>query len=154
MNSDERAKVRLNNLVERGMLKREMGAASEVQGLLNSAKAFLADAKRRHNSEETRFNVACEAAHALALAAMRACDLRPGKGPGHRAIVFDVLDATTTAKASICVALSKAHDKRNKLAYDGLRTFSASELTELIKSVDALAAVVVDCISAKRPDLL
>lgn len=154
MNSSESAKVRLRNLVERKLLRDEKAAPAEVQGLLASAAAFLGDARRRENSEATRFNVACESAHALALAAMRACDLRPAQGPGHRAIVFNVLDATTTATPAICVPLAKAHDKRNKLAYDGLTTFSRSELDELIESVAALEEVVRDCIGRNRADLL
>ena len=108
----------------------EKCSPDEVQGLLASAAAFLSDARRRENSEATRFNIAYEAAHALALAALRANDLRPAQGPGHRAIVFNVLDATTTAPTSISVPLAKAHDKRNKLTYDGLATFSRTELQE------------------------
>ncbi len=154
MNSSESAKVRLRNLVERKLLHEEKSAPREVQGLLASAAAFVADAKRTENSEATRFSVAYEAAHALALAAMRACDLRPAQGPGHRSIVFNVLDATTTAPPALCVPLAKAHDKRNKLTYDGLTTFSHAELEELIESAESLGKLVRDLIARNRADLL
>src|SRR5437660_10840519 len=107
MGSSESAKARLENLLERKQLRRENKTPEGVQGLLASAAAFLADAKRVENSDVTRFNVAYEAAHALALAAMRAWDLRPAQGPGQRAIVFNVLDATTTASPAVCVPLMK-----------------------------------------------
>lgn len=154
MSSNDSAKARLQNLVERKLLREEKGAPQEVQGLLASASSFLADARREGNSDATRFNVACEAAHALSLAALRACDLRPAQGPGHRAIVFSVLDVTAAAPAAIHVPLSKAHDKRNKLTYDGLTTFSAAEIAELIDSVGKLEKLVRDSIAAARPDLL
>lgn len=132
----------------------EKCSPDEVQGLLASAAAFLSDARRRENSEATRFNIAYEAAHALALAALRANDLRPAQGPGHRAIVFNVLDATTTAPTSISVPLAKAHDKRNKLTYDGLATFSRTELQEVIEAVEALEKIVRESLERHRPDLL
>jgi hypothetical protein len=98
--------------------------------------------------------VAYQASHALALAALRALDLRPSQGPGHRAIVFAVLDATTAASSKVCVPIAKANDKRNKLTYDGLTTFSRAELEELIRCVEALEKVVLDDLSKTRADLL
>jgi hypothetical protein len=154
MNSSDSAKVRLQNLVDRKILHEEPASPVEVQGLLSSAADFLADARRKDNSEATRFNVAYEAAHAIALAAMRALDLRPAQGPGHRAIVFNVLDCTTAAKPEIHVPLSKAHDKRNKLTYDGLTTFSSAELDELIERTEMLEKLVRQDIAARRPELL
>lgn len=154
MNSSESAKVRLENLVERKLLREEKGAPEEIQGLLVSAADFLADAKRRENSAATRFNVAYEAAHAVALAALRACNLRPAQGPGHRAIVFNLLDATTTARSAVWVPLTKAHDKRNKLTYDGLTTFSEAELEELVECAGALYTIVEESIASTQPGLL
>lgn len=154
MNSSESAKARLRTLIDRRLLHEEPGAAAEIQGLLTSAHAFLADARRIENSQATRFNVAYEAAHALALAALRACNLRPAQGPGHRAIVFNILDSTTTAATATYVPLIKAHDKRNKLTYDGLSTFSGAELDELIASATALEKLVKDLLVKHRPDLI
>lgn len=154
MSSKSSAEVRLGHLVERKQLHREPAAAEEVQGLLASASDFLRDASRPENSEATRFNVAYEAAHALGLAALRARDLRPAQGPGHRAIVFAVLDATSRAPDGVCVPLMKAHEKRNKLTYDGLTTFSRVELAELVACVGQLMEIVTEGISRSRPELL
>lgn len=153
MSSSDSAKVRLQTLVERKYLREEKAAPTEVQGLLASAASFLADARRESNSEATRFNVAYEAAHCLALVAMRAWDLRPAQGPGHRAIVFNSLDSTAGAPAAVHVPLSKAHDKRNKLTYDGLTTFSAAELAELIDTTAKLETLVLGLIKTRRPEL-
>jgi hypothetical protein len=64
----------LENLVRMGQLKREPPVASEVGGLLRSGEARLADATKQSLSLESRFDLAYNAAHALALAALR---LRP-----------------------------------------------------------------------------
>jgi hypothetical protein len=113
----------------------------------DSAKARL-----RNLTERNQLRV--EKTSAEEVQGLRANDLRRAQGPGHRAIVFNVLDATTTAPSSVCVPRGKAHDKRNKLTYDGLTTFSRTELNELIESVDALEKIVRDLLSQHRPDLL
>ena len=145
MNSNESAKVRLRTLVERNALREERAAPLEVQGLLSSAKDYLADARRQTNSQATRFNVAYEAAHAIALAAMRALDLRPAQGPGHRAVVFNALNSTTGATAAVFAIINR---------YDGLTTFSAAELAELIDCATALERIVRAEITKHRPELL
>jgi hypothetical protein len=67
----------LENLVRLGQLKREPPVASEIRGLLRSGEARLTDAANRGLSLESRFALAYNAAHALALAALR----QAGGGP-------------------------------------------------------------------------
>ena len=61
----------LENLVWTGKLKRELLAAGEIDGLRRSGEARLADAQRLDLSIESRFDLAYNAAHVLALAALR-----------------------------------------------------------------------------------
>ena len=61
----------LENLVRTGKLKRELLAAGEIDGLRRSGEARLADAQRLDLSIESRFDLAYNAAHVLALAALR-----------------------------------------------------------------------------------
>ena len=63
---------------------------SEIRGLLRSGEARLADAANRALSLESRFDLAYNAAHALALAALR---LR-GYRSENRFLVFQVLPHT------------------------------------------------------------
>ena len=58
----------LDNLVRIGRLKAEPPAESEIAGLIRSGLARLADAERTELSLESRFDLAYNAAHALALA--------------------------------------------------------------------------------------
>ena len=80
----------LENLVRLGQLKREPPVASEIRGLLRSGEARLTDAANRVLSLESRFDLAYNAAHAMALAALR---LR-GYRSENRFLVFQVLPHT------------------------------------------------------------
>lgn len=59
----------LENLVRIGKLKREPGAQAEIDGLVRSARSRLTDAENTALALESRFDLAYNAAHALALAA-------------------------------------------------------------------------------------
>jgi|SRR5947209_547469 len=61
----------LERLVQIGTLKRGPGAQAEIDGLVRSARSRLTDAGRPALALESRFDLAYNAAHALALAALR-----------------------------------------------------------------------------------
>ena len=57
----------LDNLVRIGQLKAEPPVDSEIAGLMRSGLSRLADAERTDLSLDSRFDLAYNAAHALAL---------------------------------------------------------------------------------------
>ena len=59
------------NLVDIGQLKEEPGDQSEFDGLVHSGRSRLNDARLDVLSIESQFDLAYNAAHALALAALR-----------------------------------------------------------------------------------
>src|SRR6187401_23711 len=61
----------LDNLVRIGKLKTEPPAQAELDGLIRSGTVRLRDAENTTLSLESRFDLAYNAAHALALAALR-----------------------------------------------------------------------------------
>lgn len=61
----------LENLVKAGLLKSESGDQREFDGLLDSGRKRLADARNKDLSPESQFDLAYSAAHAFSLAAMR-----------------------------------------------------------------------------------
>ena len=61
----------LDNLVRIGRLKTEPAATEEIRGLVRSGTRRLNDAGHEDLSIESRFDLACNAGHALALAALR-----------------------------------------------------------------------------------
>jgi hypothetical protein len=80
----------LENLAKIGKLKSEPPSPREMQGLLDSALARLADAQREDLRFDSRFDLAYNAAHALALYALR----RQGFRSDNRYLVFQTLPHT------------------------------------------------------------
>ena len=80
----------LNNLVRIGKLKLEPPARAELEGLLRSGSLRLADSRRADISLESRFDLAYNATHALALAALRS----EGYRADSRYLVFQCLQHT------------------------------------------------------------
>jgi hypothetical protein len=63
------SKEELDNLARIGKLKAEPGTRAEFDGLVDSARKRLVDARNENLSFESRFDLAYNAAHAFALAA-------------------------------------------------------------------------------------
>lgn len=70
---------KLDNLVKVGQLKQEPHNAREYAGLVSSGKLRLNDAKHSDLSDESRFDLAYNAAHSFALAALRRCGYRSNR---------------------------------------------------------------------------
>lgn len=81
---------KLDNLVATGQLKAEPPASAEIEGLIRSGEARLRDAQRPELALESRFDLAYNAAHAFALAALR----WHGYRSDNRYIVFQALAHT------------------------------------------------------------
>jgi uncharacterized protein (UPF0332 family) len=105
----------LDNLVKIGQLKAEPPVKSELQGLLRSGRRRLIDAERAELSLESRFDLAYNAAHALALAALRAKGYRSES----RYLVFQCLQHTLDLPSEQWRVLDQAHRKRNLAEYEG-----------------------------------
>jgi hypothetical protein len=105
----------LDNLVRIGKLKAEPATAAEIAGLLHSGKVRLRDAARAELGLESRFDLAYNAAHALALAALR----WHGYRSENRYLVFQSLAHTLSLPAEQWRVLDEAHRKRNLSEYEG-----------------------------------
>ena len=105
----------LENLVRIGQLQREAPAKEELVGLRQSARARLADAGRAELSFASRFDLAYNAAHALALYCLR----RAGYRAIARFTVFQALAHTSGLAGVQWRTLAKAHEHRNLAEYEG-----------------------------------
>lgn len=119
-----------------GPLKREPPDAKEFSGLMQSGLARLDDAALAKLSNEGRFDLLYNAAHALCLAALRYRGFRSG----NRYIVFQVLPHTLGLGPEVWRVLAKAHDARNVAEYRG--EFAADErlLADMMPACKAVAA--------------
>ena len=128
----------LDNLVNTGALKREPPTDDEIAGLLRSAAERLVDAKRTDLSFASRFDLAYNAAHALALVALR----RAGYRSANRYIVFQALVHTAALPAEKWRVLAKAHERRNLAEYEGHLERDDRLLAEVIAIADELRKTV------------
>lgn len=131
--------TRLDNLVRTGDLKREEPRADELTGLMHSGRSRLADAERSELSFDSRFDLAYNAAHALALYALRRMGYRPDK---KRYLVFQVLPETAGLAAGHWRVLAKAHDKRNVAEYEGYLEQDEQLLSDMLAATRELIAVL------------
>lgn len=128
----------LERLVETGLLQREPPIRDEFGGLLESAGKRLADAERRENSLDSRFDLAYNAGHALAVAALRWHGYRAQK----RYIVFQSLPHSLGTASTKWRLLARCHDERNRIEYEGQPNLSEKLVADLITVARELVAAV------------
>ncbi len=128
----------LDNLARIGKLKEEPGSPTEIEGLLRSGRTRLTDAKNRGLALESRFDLAYNAAHALALAALR----QKGYRSDNRYLVFQVLPHTLGLGPEVWRVLAKCHERRNAAEYEGSLEIDDRLLADLIAATDAVLTAV------------
>jgi hypothetical protein len=119
----------LDNLVRSGQLKAELPAQAEIDGLVRSGQVRLKHAGNASNSLESRFDLAYNAAHALALAALRWHGYRSDS----RYLVFQCLTHTLKLAPEQWRVLDQAHRKRNAAEYEGTLDVDEALLSALIR---------------------
>lgn len=120
----------LENLCKTGSLKSEPASQSEFNGLVHSATVRLTDARNATLSIESRFDLAYNASHAFALAALR----WHGYRSDNRYIVFQCLQHTLGVKPEVWRVLALCHQRRNVAEYEGHLEVSDQLVTELIQA--------------------
>jgi hypothetical protein len=126
------------NLVKIGVLKHEPFDTKEFGGLLHTGTVRLADAKRNENALESRFDLAYNAAHAFALAALRTHGFRSEQ----RYAVFQALPHTLGLPVEIWRVFVRAHRLRNQVEYEGRYEATERFVRELIEATDVLLSEV------------
>lgn len=128
----------LQNLVAIRKLKPEPPDLREFNGLLLTAKRMIPDAELVQLSPHSRFQLAYDAAHSLALAALRWHGYRASE----RYIVFQTLPHTLNFPQGQWRLLDNCHQKRNVALYEGAFQEDERLIGELIAvTKDLLAAV-------------
>ncbi len=128
----------LENLVKIGKLKREPPSVAELEGLLRSAVARLSDAAIAQLSFPSRFDLTYNAAHALALHALR----RLGYRSDNRYLVFQTLVHTLGLPAETVRVLGKSHERRNVAEYEGYLEHDERLMVELSAAATRLRAAI------------
>jgi len=134
------ANEKLENLVKIRQLKVEPASKEEIAGLLRSGAVRLADAKTESLSNESRFDLAYNAAHALSLAALRGAGYRSES----RYLVFQCTQHTLDLAAEHWRVLDQAHRQRNLAEYEGDIDVDDHLLEALIRVADTIANKLQD----------
>lgn len=124
----------LKNLAKINQLKVEPPDQREFDGMVRSATVRLIDAKNSSLSRDSRFDLAYNAAHSLALAALRWHGYRSDK----RYLVFQCLVHTLAFLPAKTKVLSLCHERRNLAEYEGHLEIDDQLLDELIVLTDEL----------------
>lgn len=128
----------LANLLRIGKIKAEPPNARELAGLLASGDRRLKDARRVDLAFDSRFDLAYNAAHALALYALR----RLGYRSDNRYLVFQALPHTLGLPAAQWRVLARAHEQRNLAEYEGHLEHDEQLLVDMLTATGLLLAAI------------
>ena len=140
------SKDTLENLVRSGGLKAEPPERKECEGLKRSAIDRLKDARNPTLSFASRFDLAYNAAHALALTALRLQGYRSDK----RYLVFQCLLHTLDVSKLQVRLFALCHERRNLAEYEGYMDVDEELLGNLVASTDVLLAQVQEAMAEKE----
>lgn len=124
----------LDNLSRTGQLKKEPPDQREFDGLVGSARARLKDSRNESLALESRFDLAYNASHALALAALRWNGYRSES----RFIAFQCIPHTLGLGPEVWRVLSHCHNLRNRGEYEGFLDISEQLVADLVKATGSL----------------
>jgi len=130
--------LNLENLAKIGKLKRERVSQAEFDGLVKSGRARLVDARTPSLSIESRFDLAYNASHALALAALR----WHGYRSENRYLVFQCLQETLGLGPEHWRVLALCHERRNVSEYQGHLDVEEKLVSDLIRITGILSEKV------------
>jgi len=134
----------LANLVAAGYLAEERSSPREIAGLQRSGEVRLRDAVNEALSIESRFDLAYNGAHALALAALR----RLGYRSENRYVVFQALPHTLDIPNEQWRVLAKAHELRNRTEYEGVLDVDERLINDMIVAASAVRDALRDALSS------
>ncbi|MCR4541628.1 hypothetical protein NUV89_24840 [Pseudomonas sp. 18.1.10] len=137
------SKANLENLQRSGGLKAEPPDRKECDGLMRSARDRLKDASTPQLSFASRFDLAYNAAHAIALTALRLQGYRSDK----RYLVFQCLIHTLGASKVQVRLLALCHERRNLAEYEGYMDEDEALLGQLMDGATAMLSRVDDLLA-------
>jgi protein-tyrosine-phosphatase len=128
----------LENLVKIGRLKAEVASRREFEGMVKSARRGLSDAQNKSIDSDSQFDLAIEAAHKFALAALR----QHGYRSEDRTTVFQALVHTLGIDSADLIIFLRAHNERNLAAYEGRLDIDQKLVDDLISATKRLETAV------------
>ncbi len=128
----------LENLAKIGSLKIEPCNAVEFKGLVQSGRVRLQDAQNATLSIESKFDLAYNASHALALAALRWHGYRSES----RYLVFQCLAHTLGLQPAEYRVFDLCHRRRNVAEYEGHLEVEEALVMALLTSTQKILELI------------
>ena len=128
----------LANLASIGKLKTGPASGQEIAGLIESGRERLIDARNEALSLNSRFDLAYNASHALALAALRWHGYRSAS----RFLVFQCLPHSVGMASEQWRLFALCHERRNVSEYEGFLDVEERLVSDLIEMTELLLAKV------------
>jgi hypothetical protein len=129
----------LENLAKIGKLKKDAVSRKEFDGLVESGRTRLTDAGTPSLAMASRFDLAYNASHALALAALR----WHGYRSDNRYLVFQCLEQTLGLGPEHWRVLALCHERRNVAEYQGHLDVEERLVADLIRVTKLLLEKVL-----------
>jgi len=126
---------KLDNLVKARQLSSGVATSGEVDSLIQRGLKKLYDSKNGDLDPESRFDLAYNAAHALALAALR----HAGYRSENRYTVFQCTQHTIDLEPEYWRVLDDAHRDRNIAEYEGDIIMDEQLVAAMIRVTDIVA---------------
>jgi len=148
-------RLRLDDLLAGGRLKRHSPSPSETGDLLALAARQLADAATTGLSPDGRFAAAYSAAITLATVVVRAGAYRVAGAPGHHRLTIALLPVFLgDGQRRGATYLDACRRKRNVAQYDRADTVSPAEARALRAAARELQDAVIAWLAETHPELL
>lgn len=106
-----------NNLIKINSLKESDRDEDELQQYINVGTDLLRDAQNAALSPYSRYMLAYDGIHSLAMAVLLHYGTRPGNDKGHRSIAFEKLIDELKIDLGLRKIIKDAHDRRNETTY-------------------------------------
>lgn len=106
-----------NNLIKIGSLKESDRDEDELQQYVNIGTGMLKDAVNVTLTPHSRYMLAYDGIHSLAMAVLLHFGTRPGNGLGHRSVAFEKLADELKLDIGLRKIIKDAHDRRNETTY-------------------------------------
>lgn len=107
----------LTNLIKAGALKEADRDRDELDQYIAVATASLKDARNASSSANSRYTLAYEGLHTLAIATLVHFGVRPGDQPGHRTVAFQKFCDIQDMDLGTRKIVMDAHQRRNGAIY-------------------------------------
>lgn len=139
-----------DNLQTHVIVSKIRASSKEIKGYIESAERFLKDASVTSVSDNSRFILAYQSIHSIAVMALRACGFKLRGTQNSHVRVIASLQFTLCIEPERIQYLQLLREKRNEEQYDGGTEMTEIILDETIKQAEELLDIAKQWLKEKH----